>query len=99
MVTDAERVEISLNLHEALGHLAHHLDLFGDTLAEREGYEESSGMDAVHFYLVHKFGWLPGQVRAMSFEDMRFVLQEEMRGWRAPGAARALAKKRAAKKK
>ena len=71
------------------------LDVFGDTLAKREGYKSLQGMDAIHFYLVHKFRWLPREVRSMSAEDIRFVLTEEMDGWSAPKAARIAATQQA----
>lgn len=86
---DKERVEISRRLHEAQDALAHHLDLFGDTLAKKQGYKSPGGMEAIYYYLVRKFGWLPRDVRAMSSEDMRFVLTEEMEGWTAPKPARS----------
>lgn len=57
------------------------LDRFGDTLAEREGYRTYDGIEAVHYYLIQKHGWLPRDVRTMSYEDMRFALGEEMAGW------------------
>ncbi len=64
------------------------LDVFGDYLAEREGYKELEGIEAIHFYLVTKHHWLPAQVRSMSYVDMRFVLSEEMSGWTLPKDAR-----------
>ena len=71
-----ERYEILKRLHEAEGGLAYSLAVFGDTLAKREKYKDTglNGMDAIYFYLVHKFGWLPKEVKAMSSEDIRFVL-------------------------
>jgi hypothetical protein len=75
-------------LHKAEGQLTYFLAVFGDELARREGYHDVDGMDAVHFYLIHKFGWLPRDVRAMSPEDLRFVLSEEMKGWTVPEIAR-----------
>ncbi|MDG2897900.1 hypothetical protein P7M61_26055, partial [Vibrio parahaemolyticus] len=64
--------------------LAFSLDVFGDFLAEREGYKSLDGMDAVYFYLVHKFHWLPSVVKSMTVDDLRFVLSEEMHGWVMP---------------
>ena len=74
--------------HITEGELAYGLEVFGDELAKREGYKEHSGMDAIHFYLVHKFSWPLWQVRSMSAEDIRFILAEEMHGWTLPKAAR-----------
>ena len=85
-----ERYEILKKLYEAEGGLAYALAVFGDTLAKREKYKDEGldGMDAIHFYLIQKFHWLPKDVRAMSAEDIRFVLTEEMEGWVMPKAAR-----------
>lgn len=82
-----EQYEISKRLHSTEGDLAYLLDVFGDHLAQREGYQSVDGMDAIHLYLVHKFNWQPAQVRAMSASDLRFVLLEEMHGWTAPKEA------------
>lgn len=82
-----EQYEVTKRLRAVEGDLAYLLDVFGDTLAAREGYKEVDGMDAVHFYIIHKFNWPPARVRSMSADDLRFVLLEEMSGWRAPQAA------------
>lgn len=79
-----EQYRIAKRLHETEGDLAYLLDVFGDHLAQREGYKAVSGMDAVHFYLVHKFKWQPAQVRTMSAADLQFALLEEMHSWTAP---------------
>lgn len=80
-------------LHEAQGAMAYSLDVFGDEIARRQGYKDSSlvGMEAVHFYLIHKFNWLPSQVRSMKAEDILFVLTEEMHGWTYPKDANFIA--------
>ncbi|MDA3946371.1 MAG: hypothetical protein PF439_06800 [Helicobacteraceae bacterium] len=83
-----EHYEISRNLHKAEGNLAYILDVFGDEIAQREGYKEVDGMDAIHFYIVNKFKWLPSVVKAMSSQDLRFILSEEMSGWTTPEDAR-----------
>jgi hypothetical protein len=85
-----ERYENLKRLHQAEGELAYSLAVFGDAIAKREKYKDSGldGMDAVHYYLIHKFGWLPRDVKAMSAEDIRFVLSEEMAGWGLPKDAR-----------
>lgn len=76
------------SLHDAEGKLAYALAVFGDSLAEREGYRSVEGLEAVYFYLVHKFAWTPAQVRGMSYNDLRFILEEEMHGFVLPEAAR-----------
>ena len=90
---DKERYEILYNLHSAQGDSAYLLEVFGDTLAKNEGYKSLRGMEAVHYYLIRKFSWLPRDVRSMSVEDLRFVLTEDMEGWTAPKAARVAAPK------
>jgi hypothetical protein len=49
MNKDKKRYEILKNLHSAQGELAYHIELFGDTISEREGYKNLNGMEAVHF--------------------------------------------------
>lgn len=83
-----ERYEVLYRLHAAQGQLAYSLAVFGDTLAQREGYRSDlAGIEAIHYYLVHKFGWTPSQVRGMSYEDLRFVLSEDMYHFRLPAEA------------
>lgn len=86
--------ESRLGIRRAEGHLNYFLDVFGDHIAQREGYSKNlSGMEAVHFYLIHKFGWLPRDVRSMSLEDVRFVLNEEMNEWKASEEAMEVSRK------
>lgn len=83
-----EKYDLWRNLHDVEGKLAYSLAVFGDALAEREGYREVSGIEAVHFYVMHKFRWLPSVVRSMSADDLQFVLKEDMSGWTMPPDAR-----------
>ncbi|MEQ6290510.1 hypothetical protein ACFPAG_07800 [Vogesella sp. GCM10023246] len=85
---DDQHYLVRHQLHRSEADLAYCLDVFGDFLAQREGYKSVSGLDAVHFYLVHKFAWLPSRVRAMPAEELRFVLSEEMEGWTLPEGSR-----------
>ena len=85
--------ESRLGFRRSEGHLNYFLDVFGDHIAQREGYRHLSGMEAIHFYLVHKFGWLPRDVKSMSLEDVRFVLSQEMDGWTAPEEAMTVSRK------
>ena len=80
--------EVKKRLYDATAGLDYCLDVFGDELAEREGYKGLDGMEAIHFFLIHKFGWLPKDVRSMSNEDLRFVLSQEIADWTLPKAAR-----------
>lgn len=84
---DRNDYKIWRNLDEAEGKLAYSLRVFGNTLAERQGYQEHRGIEAVHFYLCDKYSWLPSTVKAMSGEDLRFMLEEEMHGWVMPPEA------------
>ncbi|MCK4814916.1 hypothetical protein KA005_04025 [bacterium] len=81
---DKEHYEASKRLADAIGISDYHLDVFGDTIAKREGYKSVYGIEAIHFYLVHKFHWLPSQVKSMTKDDIRLVLSEEMHTWRMP---------------
>ena len=75
-------------LHQAKGGLNYCLDVFGDHLAEREGYKASGGMDAVYYYLMTKHHWLPRDVKSMSQDDLTFALREELQDWPLPPEAR-----------
>ena len=68
--------------------LTYHLHVFGDSLCEREGFPSSlMGIEAVHFLLIQKYSWLPRDVRAMSPEDMRLALEDELENWQLPADA------------
>ncbi|MCU7836506.1 MAG: hypothetical protein KZQ83_14815 [gamma proteobacterium symbiont of Taylorina sp.] len=51
---------------------------------------KNKGIDAIHFYIVHKFKWLPSVVKSMTHDDLGFVLSETMSGWTLPEEARNL---------
>ena len=85
-----ERNQTRLDLHVAYGKLAFNLECFGDDLAKKRKYKGHEGMDAIHFYLVEKYHWLPSQVKALNFEDLHFLLEEEMSGWTLPADSRDL---------
>ncbi len=67
----------------------YYVEVFGDHISAREAYKDLYGMEAIHFYLIHKFGWLPRDVKAMSMEDIRLVLSQEMAGWSLPDEAKS----------
>ena len=46
----------------------------GDHIAKNEGYPNLSGQDAIYRYLIDKYTWTPDQVRALSSEDLRILL-------------------------
>lgn len=66
------------------------LAMLGDDLAKREKYRVHRGLEAIHYYLVRKFNWLPSQVRAMNTEDLHFLLAEEWPDWKVPERFRDL---------
>ncbi|PPQ39423.1 hypothetical protein SAMN06265338_103274 [Rhodoblastus acidophilus] len=76
------------DIHILNGKLFYNIEIFGDYLAQREKYKSHKGLDAVHFYLVCKYGWLPSVARSLSFDDLNFLLAEEMHGWTLPPEAR-----------
>ncbi len=73
--------ETRRRVHLLTGELNYHLECFGDVLAERQGYKDVNGMDAVWLYLVKTYHWTPAYVKAMNPEDIRFVLSQEMHGF------------------
>lgn len=83
-----KKYQVLNQLHTAEGGLNYCLAVFGDHLAQREGYKAAGGMAAVHYYLMTKHHWLPRDVQSMSQDDLRFALQEELEGWLLPAEAR-----------
>lgn len=84
-----EMYESRKRLHEVEGNLVYLLDVFGDTLALKQGYKSDlHGIDAVRYYLMQKHHWLPRDVKSMSYEDLQFALSEEQAGWLLPRDAR-----------
>jgi hypothetical protein len=86
-MSDKRTYEVMSKLRALDGELAFSIDCFGDRIAQREKYKSHRGLDAVHFYLLGKHHWLPSQVRSLSWEDLRFLLEEEMAGWTLPKEA------------
>ncbi|RWB93094.1 MAG: hypothetical protein EOQ57_34955 [Mesorhizobium sp.] len=82
------KYQVLQQLKNAEAGLSYGLHVFGDHIAKREKYRSIDGIQAVHFYLMQKYHWLPAVVRSMSDEDLRFCLTEEMDGWVLPGDAR-----------
>jgi hypothetical protein len=66
------------------------LAMLGDDLAKREKYRVHHGLDAIHYYLMRKFNWPLAQVRALSTEDLHFLLAEEWPDWKVPERFRDL---------
>jgi hypothetical protein len=75
---------ISRVRREVGGDVMEWISLFGNVISEREGYKEQFGIEAVHFYLVEKYHWTLPHVRGLGCEELRFLLREEMFGWRPP---------------
>lgn len=87
-MTEESRFEIEKRLYDTMGGLMYLLARFGDHIAEREGYKSHEGMDAVWFFVVNRYHWKPADVRSMSPDDLRWLLDEEMHGWTLPPEAR-----------
>lgn len=83
-----QRYRVLKQKYVAQANNAYYLELFGNYIAEREGYKHLDGMEAIYFYLINKFHWMPRDVRSMNYDDIRFVLSEEMVDWTAPIEAR-----------
>lgn len=65
------------------------IECFGDFIAQREGYKNTEGLEAIHIYLINKHHWLPREVRTMSWEDLELALHPEMQTWTPSEAVRA----------
>lgn len=85
---DKESVLIATKLHTAMAMQRVHLEIFGDELAQQEGYKSHTGIDAVHWYLINHYRWLPSVVRALNIDDLTFLMQEKMHGWTVPDRLR-----------
>lgn len=46
----------------------------GDHIAKNEGYPGLGGQDAIYRFLIDKYNWTPEQVRALSADDLRILL-------------------------
>ncbi|MBC9207515.1 hypothetical protein IBL26_11780 [Roseomonas aerophila] len=73
--------EIRLRLHQAEAGLTYSLERFGDKLSAEQGYDNIDGIEAVRLYLIRTYHWTPSYVKSMAAEDMRFVLNVEMKGF------------------
>ena len=45
--------------HSATAELMAVIEAFGDELAKRRKYKKLQGIDAVYFYLIQTFNWMP----------------------------------------
>ncbi len=50
------------------------LEKIGDHMAQKEGYVGLQGIQAIHRFLIDKYGWQPEQVRKLSAEDLQLLL-------------------------
>lgn len=57
------------------------VECFGDELAKQEGYKDLDGIEAIHYYLVLKHSWLPGQVKDLSLDVIRELLNVELQSF------------------
>ena len=74
-------------LHAVIGESNYNLEVFGFHLAETKGWKAMDGIEAVHYYLIQKYHWLPRDVRSMTYDEMRLALHEELQDWTLPKAA------------
>jgi len=79
-----ELYKVRYRLRMAQGEGMYSLDCFGDYVAKREGYKTLEGIEALHYYLVQKYHWLPSQVKALNIDDLEFLFSEEKEGWTLP---------------
>lgn len=50
------------------------IEKIGNDMAKQEGYVNLSGINALHRYLIDKYGWRPEEVRKLGPEDMELLL-------------------------
>jgi len=50
----------------------------GDYIAEEEKYQTNKGLNAIHYYIMQKHHWPLIEIRALSDEDIDFILSEEL---------------------
>lgn len=70
------------------GELQHKLDMFGDVLAKKHNYKKHRGIEAVRWFLVEKYKWTPATVKALNFDDLSFLLEEERENYTSPDKAK-----------
>lgn len=85
---EKDRFDNLQRLHQADANLTALLEAFGDELVAREGYRDIDAMEAVHLYLIRKYGWLPRDVLTMRPSELRLALHVEMQGWTLPPSLR-----------
>lgn len=83
-----EQYEMAKKINAIDGDMTTLLAAFGSDLAEREAYENIDGMEAIHLYLIRRYGWLPRDVTSMRPQELRLALHVEMQGWSLPPALR-----------
>jgi hypothetical protein len=69
--------ELRKEEYQHAGQREYLLHLLGDKIAKKEGYGKHKGFDALYFYLIKKYHWMPSKVRSMSREDLWFILDQE----------------------
>lgn len=79
--------ELRVDLHEAIAKQKFHVSLWGDEVAEREGYDVD-GYDAVAVYLFRTHGLMPGYVEILRTETVLLMLSKEMKDWTVPAKFR-----------
>lgn len=86
-MSEDERRSIRKGMQAADASLNILLEEFGDYLSAKNKYNNVDGIEAIHIYLIKTYRWLPRDVKAMSYDEMRLALHTELQGWQAdPGA-------------
>lgn len=64
--------------------LACTINIYGEDLKEKNGWNVSNGRDAITVYLVNKHGWTVEHARSLSYESLKFALTEELKSFAPP---------------
>lgn len=51
------------------------LCLIGDSIAKMRGFEHLTEPESIYRYIIDKYNWLPSQVRELTKEDLRLLLE------------------------
>ena len=75
-----EYFESGSRYYQANAEQNHALDRRGERIAEKNGWIQISGIEAVKYYLMQKHHWTPAQLDAMSIEQLRFAMRFDTAG-------------------
>ena len=69
-------------LHEAFDGWS--LDIYGETIREKNHWDVKNCRDAINLYLITKYSWTVDYCRALSDDALSLVLAEELKAWTIP---------------